>query len=192
MQITIKAHFNKYTKDSKKQLVQFYVKGEDEDKRELDDLCREVVFLSIKDIQVSLNAHFCKKSKDDKKTVLDFLVKGDKLSIVSHYFTDQAGKDVTLTIAESQMSIEDFHKDTEWEDIESDEQEGLKVNVNGDGTVELVADKEEDEPNDPMDNVGNTPSGRTRPLTKKEKEEAEKAAAEAEANQKPSDDDLPM
>ena len=172
MQITIKAHLNKQTRDSKKELIQFYVKGDDENRHELNMLCREVVELSM-DGAESLTAEFVKKSQDSKKTILDFIVKGDTSSSHSFEFYKLAGTDVELTTSESQMSIEEFKCEDGWQeaDHEDDEEEGLEVKVNPDGTVEL---KHDDEPE------GNTPSGRTRPLTKKEK--AEQAANE---------DDLP-
>ncbi|WP_156114784.1 MULTISPECIES: hypothetical protein [Paenibacillus] len=42
MKNQIAAHFNKQTKDSKKELVQFHVKGDDEKKPELNTMTRSV------------------------------------------------------------------------------------------------------------------------------------------------------
>ncbi|AZS16458.1 hypothetical protein [Paenibacillus lutimineralis] len=60
MSITIKAGFNKQSKDSKKELVQFYVKGEDEQRPELNEMTRSVVILSIDGVEQQLTAEFKK------------------------------------------------------------------------------------------------------------------------------------
>lgn len=125
MQVQIKAHFNKQTKDSKKELIQFYVKGADETKPELNELCREIVELKIGNID-PLIAEFVKKTQDSKKTVIEFVVKGDTSASHSFEFYRLAGSDVDLTITESQMSIEEFRES----------HEGIEYSVNGDGTVD--------------------------------------------------------
>ncbi|MCM3599377.1 hypothetical protein M3175_01435 [Robertmurraya korlensis] len=129
MQVTVKANFNKQTKDSKKELVQFYVKGEDEKKPELNQMTREVVELTIEGIEQKLTCEFNKISKDSKKTVLDFIVKGDTSSDQSFNFYKKAGSDVTLTIVESQMSIDEFY---------DNDHEGVEYKVGQDGTVEVT------------------------------------------------------
>ncbi|RUT48547.1 hypothetical protein EJP82_00970 [Paenibacillus anaericanus] len=129
MSITIKAEFNKQTKDSKKESVQFYVKGEDEHKQELNEMTRSVVILSIEGVENKLSAEFKKSSKDAKKTVLDFEVKGDASAEKSFEFYKKAGHDVVLTITESEESIEEF------EEHQKKYREGLKGNIEHDGTV---------------------------------------------------------
>lgn len=124
MKIQIKAHFNKQTKDSKKELVQFYVTGEDEKRPELNAMTREVVILSIEGLNVELKAAFNKSSKDAKKTIIDFEVKGDSSAAQTFEFYKKAGTDVVLTIAAAQMSIEEFRQgsiDDEPEEDEDDE-----------------------------------------------------------------------
>jgi hypothetical protein len=132
MQVTVKAHFNKQTKDSKKELVQFYVKGDDEKKQELNQMTREVVELQIEGIDQKLTCEFSKTTKDGKKTTLEFIVKGDTSSEQSFNFYKRAGSDVTLNIVESQMSIDEFYEDPH---------EGVKYNVGKDGTVEVNKDQ---------------------------------------------------
>jgi hypothetical protein len=132
MQVTVKAHFNKQTKDSKKELVQFYVKGEDEKKQELNQMTREVVELQIEGIDQKLTCEFSKSTKDGKKTTLEFVVKGDTSAEQSFHFYKKAGSDVTLNIVESQMSIDEFYEDP---------REGVKYNVGKDGTVEVNKDQ---------------------------------------------------
>ncbi len=129
MQITVKAHFNKQTKDSKKELVQFHVKGEDEKKPEINQLTREVVELSIEGVEQKLTCEFSKTTKDSKKTVLEFIVKGDTSADQSFNFYKKAGSDVTLNIIESQMSIDEFYDD--------EPREGIQYNVQKDGTVNV-------------------------------------------------------
>ncbi|WP_055108912.1 hypothetical protein [Paenibacillus ihumii] len=131
MSITIKAGFNKQTKDSKKEAVQFYVKGEDEHKPELNEMTRSVVVLSIEGVEQTLTAEFKKSSKDAKKTVLDFEVKGDASAERSFEFYKKAGSDVVLTITESDESLEDFAEH------QKKYREGLKGKINPDGTVDV-------------------------------------------------------
>ncbi|WP_338842103.1 hypothetical protein [Paenibacillus glucanolyticus] len=131
MSVQVKAHFNKQTKDSKKELVQFYVKGDDEHKPELNGLTREVVILSIEGLEdVELTAEFKKSAKDSKKTVLEFEVKGDSSAQQTFEFYKKAGSDVILNITESQMSIDEFHEEQE------EYREGIRGKINPDGTIE--------------------------------------------------------
>lgn len=129
MKITIKATFNKQTKDSKKELVQFLVKGEDEKRPELSVMTREVVILSIEGVDdsngnpVELKAAFDKSSKDSQKTTLDFIVKGDSSAAQTFEFYKKAGSSVVMTIAAAQMSMEEFKQasiDDEYEEEDAD------------------------------------------------------------------------
>lgn len=146
MQVTVKAHFNKQTKDSKKELIQFYVKGDDEKKQELNQLTREVVEVGIEGVDQKLTCEFNKTTKDSKKTVLDFIVKGDTSAEQSFNFYQKAGADVTLHITESQMSIDEFYDD--------EPHEGIEYQVNKDGTASVTPnqmsldDVEEDQKED--------------------------------------------
>ncbi|MDY7993328.1 hypothetical protein UY286_21780 [Paenibacillus polymyxa] len=171
MNVTIKAHFNKQTKDSKKELVQFYVKGDDEHRPELNQLTREVVVLSIKGLEdVELTAEFKKSSKDSKKTILDFEVKGDSSAAQTFEFYKLAGSDVELTITESQMDIDEFREQ------QAEYREGVKGTIAQDGTVTV---NREDDPNQaefPLDD---------------EEAAAAEIAASAAGGDNP-DDDLPF
>jgi hypothetical protein len=131
MSITIKANFNKQLKDSKKEAIQFYVKGDDENKQELNELTRSVVILSIEGVEQTLTAEFKRSLKDAKKTVLDFEVKGDASAAKSFEFYKKAGSDVVLTITESDESIEEF------EEHQKQYREGLKGKINADGTASI-------------------------------------------------------
>ncbi|MDM5208431.1 MULTISPECIES: hypothetical protein [Cytobacillus] len=129
MQVTIQAHFNKQTKDSKKELVQFHVKGEGEKKQELNQLTREVVELGIEGVEQKLTCEFSKTTKDSKKTTLEFIVKGDTSAEQSFNFYKCAGSDVTLSIIESQMSMDEFYED---------EHEGVEYKIEKDGTASVA------------------------------------------------------
>lgn len=136
MQIQIKAHFNKQTKDSKKEQVQFYVTGDDEKRPELNQLTREVVILQIDGLDgVELTAEFKKCSKDSKKTVLEFEVKGDSSAAQTFEFYKMAGSDVLLSITESQMDIDEFREQQE------QYREGVRGKINPDDTVDVVDDE---------------------------------------------------
>lgn len=145
MQVTVKAHFNKQTKDSKKELVQFYVKGEDEKKPEINQMTREVVELEIEGVEQKLTCEFSKTTKDSKKTALEFIVKGDTSADQSFHFYRKAGSDVTLNIVESQMSIDEFYEE---------QHEGVEYKVDKDGTASVVPDQMslEDVPEENPDN----------------------------------------
>lgn len=132
MNITVKAHFNKQTKDSKKELVQFYVTGEDERRPELNQMTREVVILAIAGLDgVELTAEFKKSAKDSKKTILEFEVKGDSSASQTFEFYKLAGTDVDLSITESQMDLDEFQEQ------QKQHREGVKGKINPDGTVDL-------------------------------------------------------
>lgn len=145
MQLTVKAHFNKQTKDSKKELIQFYVKGDDEKKPEINQLTREVVELQIEGVDQKLTCEFNKTTKDSKKTILDFIVKGDTSAEQSFNFYQKAGSDVTLNIVESQMSIDEFY--------DADAHEGIEYKVEKDGTASVSPNQLSiDDVNDEEDN----------------------------------------
>src|SRR5690554_4084790 len=170
MTIQIKANFNKQSKDSKKELIQFYVKGEDENKPDLNRLCREVVEIQIEGIEQKLTAEFNKASKDSKKTVLDFIVKGGTSSDQSYQFYQRAGSDVNLLITESQMSIDEFY---------DDEHEGIEYSVDGNGNVEV------DENQLSLDDLPVIPEADEEPqndIEKAKNKRKTKAEKEAEAN----------
>lgn len=170
MQVTVKAHFNKQTKDSKKELVQFYVKGDDEKKPELNQLTREVVELGIEGVDQKLTCEFNKSTKDSKKTVLEFIVKGDTSADHSFNFYKKAGADVTLHIVESQMSIDDFYEE---------QHEGVEYQVNQDGTASVSPDQLS------LDDVTEE---QEEPAAETEKEDS--FGDEAQENDPFSDDDL--
>lgn len=155
MSITIKTHFNKQTRDSKKEAMTFWVKGEDEEKEELRALSRNVVTLEIEGLGgITVEAEYKKINRDDKKTVLEFEVKGGTSEESSAAFYSRSGTDVTLTITKASQTVKEFREH------QKKYREGLKGKINPDGTVEvddpnqgkLNFDEEDDD--NPMAGVG--------------------------------------
>jgi len=129
MEATIQAKFNKQTKDSKKELVEFWVEGADENKPELSQMTREVVTLQLDKEGPEITCEFVSTSKDSKKTVLKFEVQGDKSAAKTWEFYKKAGLNVSLNIKESQMDIDDFRE------AQKQFREGLTGSIDKDGTV---------------------------------------------------------
>lgn len=156
MFITIKALFNKQTRDSKKESMIFWVKGEDEDKEELRGLSRSVVNLVIAGEEgYQVEAEFKKINRDDKKTVLEFEVKGGTSEESSSAFYSHSGTDVVLAISKASQTVEEFRKH------QKKYREGVKGNIYLDGTVDVEDENQmtldealEDVDGDPMHGVG--------------------------------------
>lgn len=127
MEITVKAHFNKMAKDSKKEGLEFWITGEDERRREISDMTREVVLLKIVGEETQLTCEFKSLTKDSKKTKANFILKGDTSAQVAFEFYKFAGKDLELVITESQMDLEDFKN--------AEPHEGIKGTIDKDGTA---------------------------------------------------------
>ncbi|MCM3632871.1 hypothetical protein [Paenibacillus camelliae] len=123
MEIKLSTHFNKMTRDSKKELLQFYVTGSIDNEVELNGLVGEVVEISVQGLE-SLTAEFKKNSKDAKRTVLEFVVNPGKSNKHSFEYFSFTGQAVALSITQSDMDIEEFR-------------EGLKGKIHADGTVEV-------------------------------------------------------
>ncbi|URN94506.1 MAG: hypothetical protein NAG76_22255 [Candidatus Pristimantibacillus lignocellulolyticus] len=142
MEIKLSTHFNKMTRDSKKELLQFHVTGEIENEVELNALVGEVVEIKVHELE-SLTAEFKKNSKDAKRTVLEFIVNPGKSNKHSFEYFSFTGQSVQLSITQSDMDIEEFR-------------EGLKVKVNADGTAEVVDENQTtlEQFTDPMDGIG--------------------------------------
>ncbi|SDD27655.1 hypothetical protein SAMN02799630_02861 [Paenibacillus sp. UNCCL117] len=201
MAIKIRASFNKQTKDSKKELIQFYLTGDDEKNPELNELCREVVELEIDGVESKLTAEFSKVVQDAKKTTLDFIVKGNSSVSQSYDFYRKAGSTVLLTIAAAQMSLGDYQQEPP--------HEGIEYTVNGDGTVETdpnqvsiddVPPGDGDAPPQGTENVtdlqqARTRRGRPRKATEQEQKAEQAAPAADDADdlmEQASDEDLPF
>ncbi|MER2061474.1 MAG: hypothetical protein ABS894_00935 [Aerococcus urinaeequi] len=127
-QVTIQAKFNKQTKDSKKELLQFYVENESKTNPIFTELTGSPVFISLNNGEVELSALFAKSSNDGKKAILDFEIKGDKSAAITFEFYKMAGKPVELKIVESQKTLEDYNEEGH---------EGIKYQTDKNGVVSL-------------------------------------------------------
>lgn len=123
MEIKLSTHFNKMTRDSKKELLQFHVTGAAEENKALHDLCREIVEISVNGLQ-PLTAEYAKNNKGAKNTTLEFIINPGKSNDHSSLYFKHARNDVELIIVKSKVTLEQFR-------------EGLKGKINPDGTVEV-------------------------------------------------------
>jgi hypothetical protein len=198
-------------KKNKKESLKFTLKGDDANGtgKQLYDMAGSIVHMEIKGCAVGkFPAEFVDIKKSAKGVVANFLLKGDlsdeKSGLIYAY---SGGRNVELSLEETQMSIEDFH---------DDEHDGIEYTVNLDGTInadkdqlnmeevaagsEAGASQETEEPGEPKDPAGDNVSdlgrARAKRVTKAEKEaEAARLAAEAAAAAggskqiKPLDDD---
>ncbi|GIO33678.1 hypothetical protein J2TS6_48190 [Paenibacillus albilobatus] len=155
MQIEIKALFNKQTRDSKKESMTFWVKGADEEKKELRELSRSVVVLGIEGVDAEVEAEFKKLNRDDKKTVLEFEVKGGTSEESSSAFYSRSGTDVALTIAKSNQSVEEFREHQkkylkDLKDKQKAEEEGAPEDPNQMTLEQAAAAAEQEDEGPPM------------------------------------------
>jgi hypothetical protein len=110
MAIKVKGNFNKMGKDSKKELIQFYLKGEAENAEGLQELCREIVTISVNDLP-ELTGEFKKIGKDSNKTVIDFVINPGATNEHKKEYYALVGKDVEVEIAGTGEDPEDFKEE---------------------------------------------------------------------------------
>src|SRR5690606_28790643 len=127
--------------------------------------------------------------RDSKKTALKFNIKGDSEDKVIKFYP-LAGRNVTLNLAASQMSIDDYY--------EGEDHEGLEYNVNPDGTVSVDPDQvtleeaaaaSEVEPEVGEATVEGNVGDKVTPIGSRRKKKEEEAAPASESQ--PDDDALP-
>ncbi|WP_240479648.1 hypothetical protein [Paenibacillus wynnii] len=132
MKTTMNVLFKSMQKDDKKEILKFEIKGTEDASDEMDlfELSGSIVVLNLEvggdDVCGDLSAEFISMQRDSKKTVMKFGVKGDK-DDKAQLLYKFAGRNVTLGVAPSQMSIEEFNEP----------REGIKGTVNPDGTIDL-------------------------------------------------------
>lgn len=151
MTAQINVLFKSMQKDDKKEVLKFEIKGNEDGAAEegLFKLSGSIVILSMEvggdDVCGELTAEFISMQRDSKKTVMKFGIKGDSEDKAQMLYKF-AGRNVELSVKPSQMTVEEFY--------EEDEHEGLKYNVDKDGTVNVNKDqlsiedvnKEDDKP----------------------------------------------
>lgn len=120
--------FKKIQKDDKKEVLEFHVQGDELDHSDdLVQLAGSIAILEVKSSEAGkLPVEFKSIQRDSKKTVLKFNVRGDSDKKVIKLYPF-AGRNVTLFLEASQISIEEFEE----------QGEGIEYNINNDGTVEV-------------------------------------------------------
>lgn len=118
--------FKKIQKDDKKEVLEFHVQGDELDySDDLVQLAGSIAILEVKGSEAGkLPVEFKSIQRDSKKTTLKFNVRGDSDKKVIKLYPF-AGRNVTLFLEASQISLEEFEE----------QHEGVQYSVNGDGTV---------------------------------------------------------
>ncbi len=126
--VELKVLFKKLQRDDKKEVLEFHVMGEKLAHSDaLVMMAGEMSNLIVGDSEAGvIPAEFKSIQRDSKKTVLKFEAKGDSQEKIIKLYP-YAGHNVTLTIEESQMSIEEIEE----------QHEGIGYDVKQDGTVEI-------------------------------------------------------
>ncbi|MFI8492205.1 hypothetical protein ACIGC1_04730 [Peribacillus butanolivorans] len=126
--------FKKMQKDDKKEVLEFHVQGNElPNTQELVGLAGSIVILNVDESKAgTFNAEFVSVQKDSKKTTLKFNIKGDSDDKVIKLYP-HAGKSVTLFMEPSQMSVDDFYDEEEYE--------GIEYKIDKDGTANVVPDQ---------------------------------------------------
>jgi hypothetical protein len=121
--------FKKIQKDDKKEVLEFHVQGDElPHSDELVQMAGSIVVLNVTNSEAGeLNVEFKSIQRDSKKTTLKFNIKGDS-KVIQLY--PHAGRTVEITMAPSQMSVDDFY--------DGEEHEGVEYKVKPDGTAEVV------------------------------------------------------
>jgi hypothetical protein len=117
MKTTLNVLFKKIQKDDKKEILEFHVQGDElPNSQELIEMAGNIVVLEIKGNEAGkINAEYKSIQRDSKKTALKFNIKGDSEDKVIKLYK-QAGGNVTLFIEPSQMSIDEFYGDDNYEE----------------------------------------------------------------------------
>lgn len=128
----INLFFKMQQKDDKKEILKFEVKGNEGDDatNKLYELAGNIVVLEIKGCAAGeTTAEFMNIQRDSKKTTMKFAIKGDSEEKAQELYK-YAGRNVSLTIQPSQMTIEEFYEDGE-------DREGLEYTIDGSGNVNV-------------------------------------------------------
>lgn len=112
MKTALNVLFKKMQKDDKKEVLVFQVNGDElPQAQSLVELAGGIVVMEIDGCDAGeIMAEFASLQRDSKKTALKFNIKGDseEKAILLYRF---AGRNVTLRLQASQMSIEDYYDD---------------------------------------------------------------------------------
>ena len=137
MKTELSVFFKMMQKDDKKEVLKFEIKGNEDGDAEGDlfSLSGSIVVFSIAGCAAGdVTAEFMNIQRDSKKTVMKFAMKGDSEEKAQQLYR-YAGRNVTLTVQPSQMTMDEFYGEDE------DEHEGIEYSVDGDGTVSVPQDQ---------------------------------------------------
>lgn len=143
--VELEVLFKKLQHDDKKEVLEFHVMGEKLPHSDtLVMMAGNMSNLTVGDSDAGvIPAEFKSIQRDSKKTALKFEAKGDSQEKIIKIYP-YAGHNVTLSIEESQMSIEEIEE----------QHKGIEYNVNNDGIVEIEGQVSmEDIPAHEPDNV---------------------------------------
>jgi hypothetical protein len=143
--------FKKVQKDDKKEVLLFHVQGDE--LPQADELLKmpgSIAMITVEESQAGeLGAEFVSIQRDDKKTVLKFHVKRDTEGKVNKFYPF-AGSNVTITLQQSQMSIEEFYEDNPGIEYQVDENGNVEV-PKDQLSIDDVEDQEEQDGGDPFE-----------------------------------------
>ncbi|VXC07250.1 conserved hypothetical protein [Bacillus sp. 349Y] len=124
--------FKKVQKDDKKEVLLFHVQGDElPHADELLKMPGSIAMITVEESKAGeLGAEFVSIQRDDKKTVLKFHVKRDTDGKVNKFYPF-AGSNVTITLQQSQMSIDEFYED----------HDGIEYSVDESGSVDVPKDQ---------------------------------------------------
>lgn len=123
MKVQIKAKIFKAVKDSKKEMLQFHITGDDRLNNDINILVGEVTEIFVDGCAHKLTTELKKKIGDGKKSVLEFELRGDTTRKQTSDYYDRVSRDVELTIASAQMSLEEFRKPVKQEEKDENQTE---------------------------------------------------------------------
>lgn len=134
-EIQLNVLFKKMQKDDKKEVLMFHVvSNELPHADELLKMPGSIVLLTVLENEVMLDAigaEFVSIQRDNKKTVLKLNVKRDPDGKVNKLYP-YAGENVSISLQQSQMTIDEFYEEPH---------EGINYSVEKDGTVSVEADQ---------------------------------------------------
>ncbi len=126
--------FKMQQKDDKKEVLKFEIKGQeegDESTTALYGLAGSIILFEIEGCAAGeTSAEFMNIQRDSKKTAMKFAIKGDSEKKAQELYK-YAGRNVNLSIQQSQMSIEEFYEDNP----------GIEYQVDENGNVEVPKDQ---------------------------------------------------
>jgi hypothetical protein len=126
--------FKMQQKDDKKEVLKFEIKGQedgDDSTSSLYSLAGSIILFEIEGCAAGeTSAELMNIQRDSKKITMKFAIKGDSEKKAQELYK-YAGRNVNLSIQQSQMSIEEFYEGPE----------GIEYQVDGNGNVEVSKDQ---------------------------------------------------